>query len=306
MHPISASPINFDDLDDTSLVPSGKSARELKGEHAKTSVAAGISMGTGRSVERNVNQVAMFKCDKCHGSGRFISYAGRDCGECRKCKGTGKLKTDPAKAAARKRAAQLAQQSRMLAWIEAHQAEWDWMQRKHLKFGFAKAMLDVVTAKGELTAGQLTAVRNCIAKEAERNTAYAARKPDVDVAGAGFDRMLDAFAAAKAARLKNPKMRIAEYRFSLAKETSANSGCLYVKRGETYIGKITKAGGFFAGRDATAQDKVEVARIGADPLAAAVAHGKQTGQCACCGRELENAESVALGIGPICREKWGL
>lgn len=30
MHPIPANPVNFDDLDDTTLVPTGKTARELK------------------------------------------------------------------------------------------------------------------------------------------------------------------------------------------------------------------------------------------------------------------------------------
>jgi hypothetical protein len=34
------------------------------------------------------------------------------------------------------------------------------------------------------------------------------------------------------------------------------------------------------------------------------AYGKQWGRCFVCGRELENEESVALGIGPICRAKF--
>jgi len=41
-----------------------------------------------------------------------------------------------------------------------------------------------------------------------------------------------------------------------------------------------------------------------DPLAAAIAYGRETGSC--CGRELTNKVSIDLGIGPICREKWGL
>jgi hypothetical protein len=32
-------------------------------------------------------------------------------------------------------------------------------------------------------------------------------------------------------------------------------------------------------------------------------YGKRFGCCAMCGRELTNEESVALGIGPVCREK---
>lgn len=306
MHPITPTLTNFDDLDDTSLVPTGKTARELKGDHAKTDVAAGISMGSGRSVERVVNQVAMFPCSKCRGSGRFISYAGRDCGACNRCKGTGKQKTDPAKLKARANA-KVARHAEMIRlWREQHPVETEWMTRHAARFGFAKAMVEALAKHGYLTGGQLAAVRKCIEGEAKRAHDRAVRKPDADVAGAGFDRMLQAFAAAKASRLKRPKFRVGGYVFSPAKENSTNAGCIYVKRSTIYIGKITSAGGFFAGRDATEHDKAEIARIGADPLAAAVLHGKQTGQCACCGRELENAESVELGIGPVCREKWGL
>jgi len=46
--------------------------------------------------------------------------------------------------------------------------------------------------------------------------------------------------------------------------------------------------------------------VAADPLAAAIAHGKETGQCSCCGKTLTKQESIDLGIGPICRQKWGL
>ena len=44
----------------------------------------------------------------------------------------------------------------------------------------------------------------------------------------------------------------------------------------------------------------------ADPYAAARLYGQNTGTCSCCGRELTNPLSIELGIGPICREKFGL
>lgn len=49
-----------------------------------------------------------------------------------------------------------------------------------------------------------------------------------------------------------------------------------------------------------------VQSVAADPYAAAKLYGQQTGNCSCCGRELTNALSISLGIGPICREKFGL
>ena len=36
------------------------------------------------------------------------------------------------------------------------------------------------------------------------------------------------------------------------------------------------------------------------------ATGKPTANCSCCGIALTNDLSIALGIGPICREKWGV
>jgi hypothetical protein len=42
-----------------------------------------------------------------------------------------------------------------------------------------------------------------------------------------------------------------------------------------------------------------------DPLAAQVAYGKLTGTCGHCGRILEDEQSVAAGIGPICAAKYG-
>lgn len=47
-----------------------------------------------------------------------------------------------------------------------------------------------------------------------------------------------------------------------------------------------------------------LAVIARDPKAAAMAYGKLTGTCGICGRHLEDEESVALGIGPICRGKF--
>lgn len=44
----------------------------------------------------------------------------------------------------------------------------------------------------------------------------------------------------------------------------------------------------------------------ADPYKAAKVYGMATGTCSCCGRELTNKLSIELGIGPICREKFGL
>ena len=69
-----------------------------------------------------------------------------------------------------------------------------------------------------------------------------------------------------------------------------------------YLGKITPAG-----PDARlSADVVQVLRsAAADPLSAAVRHGRETGSCSCCGRELTVKASIEAGIGPVCKEKFG-
>jgi hypothetical protein len=42
----------------------------------------------------------------------------------------------------------------------------------------------------------------------------------------------------------------------------------------------------------------------ANPIVFMMNYGKEWGRCFVCGRQLENEESVALGIGPICRENY--
>lgn len=41
-----------------------------------------------------------------------------------------------------------------------------------------------------------------------------------------------------------------------------------------------------------------------DPIHFLTSEGKRTGRCCVCGITLTNPESIALGIGPICRSKW--
>ncbi len=114
-----------------------------------------------------------------------------------------------------------------------------------------------------------------------------------------------AFDAAKANGLKHPKMRFEGFQASLAGAQSKNAGAVYLKDGEAYLGKIA-AGKFLASRDCSDAMRAAIVATMADPLAAAVAFGRRTGACSCCGRELTDKDSVARGIGPICAERFGL
>lgn len=309
-----------DDLDDLpahawSSSQVGKTAPERPkiDAYAKTDVASGLSLGSRASTVENRNQVAQFKCDACRGSGRFIrGYINPvDYGPCNKCKGAGKLKTDPETRAKRKKARVDKKKAALGEYIAAHAAEYTWAITNMSHFGFALSMYEAVKQHGSWTEGQLAAIRKCMARDVERDKEREATRTAAPViTGEGFDRMLETFASARKSGLRYPKLRIGEFTFALAGERSKYAGkALFVKHdSDGYLGRIDLEGRWFpvinGSRVGIYAD--QILKICKDPLAAAVLHGKQTGHCACCGLELTNEESVRLGIGPICREKWGL
>ena len=167
-------------------------------------------------------------------------------------------------------------------------------------------MVEALYKYGHFTEKQEAAVRNAAAKSAARKAQWAAERAEREAnkADVQIGRIAEAFAAAKASRLTWPKLRLDTFVFSLASESGRNAGAIYVKEDETYLGKIAD-GRFTRSRDCDAATEARIVAACADPAAAAEAYGKATGQCACCGRELTNEESIARSIGPICAEKWG-
>jgi hypothetical protein len=79
---------------------------------------------------------------------------------------------------------------------------------------------------------------------------------------------------------------------------------IYVKEGETYLGKIVD-GRFNRSRECTDSQQTLVATVATNPSNAAKAYGLRYAICGCCGRALTNQESRERGVGPICAEKWG-
>jgi len=89
---------------------------------------------------------------------------------------------------------------------------------------------------------------------------------------------------------------------------SRNPDALYVHSNGTYVGKISN-GWFIPIHGLLPTDSTQIAtelqEIADDPRGVAIRHGKATGICCCCGRELTDPQSIAAGIGPICADKWG-
>jgi hypothetical protein len=254
-----------------------------------------------------------FDCPHCRGTGRYQGVRlHQPASECFKCQGRGYFKTSPQQ---RQKSRQQAQQRKInkavenaALFAEQHPAEYRWLQSVAQRSEFARSLLDGVAKYGSLTEGQLNAVRKCIAQDADRETQRAAREAaapvlDLQVVRAKFD-------TARAAGIKRPILRLEGVVLTRAPDSGANAGCLYVKGGTAfeapYYGKVTPEGRFQRARDCSDETQQKLVELAQDVLAAAVAYGKKTGACSCCGRELTNGKSIELGIGPICRERWGL
>lgn len=256
-------------------------------------------------------------CKSCGGSGMFRSWSGRTVGQCFTCKGVGYkvFKMSPEKRAQSQKYAQKAKARKVetalndaTAWIEAHQAEYDWMVANP-NFEFAVSMKDYLLKKGTLTENQLAAVRRCLAKQIAREEQKAAAKIEREKNAVSINVLpiIEAFAVAQGNGVKRPKLRLSGYKFSLAGQHSSNPGAVYVteaKGEKTYLGKIVD-GRFFRSRDCSEVTEGEIVAICADPKQAAIAYGQRTGECSVCGRELTNHSSIEAGIGPICAEKYG-
>lgn len=81
-------------------------------------------------------------------------------------------------------------------------------------------------------------------------------------------------------------------------------GFIFVSDAAAY-GQRQKYGMQAAGRMYRGKIEEQLRTILSNPKAATVAYGRLTNHCGCCGKPLEDVESVARGIGPVCAKKNG-
>lgn len=254
-----------------------------------------------------------FPCDACNGTGIWRGgFTRAASGKCYACNGLGHFVTSKAerlkaKASRDKRKANKREAAREAneaheGLLEALGAMTDWND-------FARSLFEQHLAGKAWSDKQVAAAKRMVAKVEANRAAKAEAKanaPEVDLSpiAAIFDNAI-------ANGHKKPMYRADGLRIKPGK-----NGALYVMTearteygayGEQpgYEGKIVE--GKFHRVRATADDTLpKLQTIAENPFEAAVRYGRRTGTCACCGRELTNAVSIQLGIGPICREKWGL
>lgn len=83
------------------------------------------------------------------------------------------------------------------------------------------------------------------------------------------------------------------------------AGFIFVKDGAVY-GEGARYGKQAPGQRYVGDIEAELAAILADPFAALRRYAELTNHCGVCNRPLEDAESVARGIGPVCARKLGV
>jgi hypothetical protein len=251
-------------------------------------------------------------CAKCRGTG---TWKGR--GQCFACKGVGKktFKTSPetrnAQQASRneRRAATSTENEAMFE--AAHPGVLKWLSIASSRFDFAGSMVEAIGKFGDLTEGQMAAVIRCMERDVARGQEYEARAAAAPVIS--MAKIEECFATVMATgRRRLPILRVSVgerpnvrcFEFSKAGEHSRNPGAIYVKGANGYLGKVT-AGRFSCQPACTPQDKADIAAAAADPYAAAIAYGRETSNCSCCGLTLTDPASIERGIGPVCATKWG-
>lgn len=266
-------------------------------------------LGT-RKIERET-----FPCESCLGTGFYRGVrVHQEKTECFACKGRGYFfKSYRDRMASRQKRAARKQQVKdnaRIAFETAYPDLWAGMV-KHASWNefLAKLVGEIREGRDNISEKAIAAAQRTVdkanARDAERDAAKAKRLEGAAVVNAAA--LKDAFDAAARNGLKRPVLRYDGFQVSRAPDHGKNAGALYVKNGatNTYLGKIV-GGKYIATREAEEMGFVaKVVEAMNDPLASAIAYGKRTGNCSCCGRKLTDRHSVANGIGPICADKYG-
>ena len=115
--------------------------------------------------------------------------------------------------------------------------------------------------------------------------------------------------------LKNPTFRyqsgigqVKIYIPKKAREDATFRNYLYILVNDIYYAKVTRDNQItFDPRLTIPQEHKDIVMgIFNDPVGKAILHGQKYSNCCFCGLEITNADSLAVGYGPICAEKWDL
>lgn len=179
-------------------------------------------------------------------------------------------------------------------WAENNEAEYAWLISEDKNGNeFAGSLLGALQRYGSLTEGQMNAVQ----KNLERSREFT--DSDIDLRDLHLGRAGSAWRSYFAVPNGDTRLKLCIRRPG---KDSRYFGWTFVDDGAAYGSRKTYGkqapDGLYQG---AVQD--ELRKILENPLEASVAYGKLVGVCGVCGRPLEDEESVAAGIGPVCASK---
>jgi len=280
---------------------------DLDAERTAEAVASGEGPGAFQAFYGDHKAPEGVICPKCKGCGRFRvqgRFQSFDKGPCFTCGGSGSISAEKAKSLATRETNRIArerQQAEARAeWVTKHEDVLAWIRKKDGFSNFATKMSNILGEGKSLTVGQVEAIRRIIAEDATRQQQHVQRVAAAAPAGSGVD-----LAKIPAGRYAVPngdtRLKVLIQKYDAPHKWA---GWVFVSDAAEY-GQRQKYGNQAPGRSYSGKIVAELRTIAADPKAAAIAYGKLTGTCSICGRALENEESVARGIGPICADKAG-
>lgn len=184
-----------------------------------------------------------------------------------------------------------------------------WIEDTRSWNSFADSLGRYAEKNDTLSPKQFAAAERAAVKHAAKADAPVDADEPIAISADALQPILTAFACASASGLKKPKMRFDGFSLTLAPATGKNAGDIYVKRGDEWVGRIAKTGQYIKPYGVSAETNsimdAKIAEVADNPMEAAVAYGRLTGNCSCCGRALTDPESVRRAIGPICAKRFG-
>tara|TARA_Y100000034_G_scaffold131908_1_gene193663 strand:+ start:157 stop:999 length:843 start_codon:yes stop_codon:yes gene_type:complete len=249
-----------------------------------------------------------FPCDRCAGSGIATwGYVNIQSGRCNVCNGKGYFLSSPAqrqkaKVSRNKRKEKKANETADMAhrFRVEHKELVEFLESCTWS-EFAQSLVQGLNKYGNLSERQMNSAYSMMEKCAANRAKKDAAKPKFDLT-----RINELFATAQGNGAKKPAIVVDNLRLSLAPLNGRNAGYIYVKDNGNYAGKISPEGVFSAVRECRDEVKHELEELAKDPVNTMIRHGRSTGRCSCCNRELTKKISIDAGIGPICAEKFGL
>ena len=276
-------------------------------DFAPTALAYRDDTGRLRNAVWDQTDVRLHSCHACNGTGVWMLplYARRGkSGPCHKCQGRGHFKTSGAERTKAREYRKLTSSRKLESGKDRILADHTllviWLKDNANWNDFARSLIEQFNTRGMLSDKQLTAAERmmakCLAKDEEKKRDREWQVKD----SVGLD-LTDLPAGRYAipdgdTRLKvlvnKPTGRSVRWGghifVSDAAEYGARTNYGRQKPGGKYVGKIEQ----------------ELTVIMEDPRAASIAYGKLVGHCGVCGRKLEDEQSVAAGIGPVCASKF--